>query len=508
LPLREYILYELHIGTFTREGTFDAAIRHLGELKELGITALEIMPVAQFPGERNWGYDGAYPYAPQNSYGGPEGLKRLVNAAHEHGLAVLLDVVYNHLGPEGNYLSQFAPYFTTRYKTPWGAALNFDGPDSDHARRFFLENALYWQNEFHFDGLRLDAVHAIRDESPHLFLEELVESVHHQAERLNRRFYLVAESDMNNARTILPPILGGYGMDAQWSDDFHHSLHVLLTGEKTGYYQDFDGLHSLALVFQQGFAFTGQYSAYRRRRHGNSPRLNSFQQFVVCAQNHDQVGNRMLGERLSTMISFEQMKLAAGAVLLSPFIPMLFMGEEYGETAHFQYFISHLDEQLVEAVRKGRNEEFASFRWTGQVPDPFHEAAFQGSKLNRNLLRERRNKVLLEYHQELIRLRKTLPAIGWAAKDRCEILPFGTENTLFAWFWSEQDEVFVCFCFSKEKVSLSLPVPEGKWRILLDSSWEKFCGPRKEGQEAVFSNGKLVLDLSTTSLVLAQKEPG
>lgn len=290
LPLRDYVLYELHVGTFSQEGTFDGVIAHLPELKELGITAVELMPVAQFPGSRNWGYDGVYPFAVQDSYGGPAGLKRLVDAAHRLGLAVVLDVVYNHLGPEGNYLGEFAPYFTDRYRTPWGPALNFDGPHSDEVRRYFLENALYWQTEFHFDALRLDAVHAIRDFSAVPFLEELGEACHGQAEALHRRFHVIAESDMNMARHILPRSLGGYGLDAQWSDDFHHGLHVLLTGERAGYYADFSGVRQFAKTWREGYAFTGEYSPYRRQRHGSSPRRNPVKQFVVCGQNHARWG--------------------------------------------------------------------------------------------------------------------------------------------------------------------------------------------------------------------------
>ncbi|KPK21748.1 MAG: malto-oligosyltrehalose trehalohydrolase, partial [Dehalococcoidia bacterium SM23_28_1] len=272
LPLQEYAIYELHVGTFTPTGTFEAVIPYLDELRELGITAIELMPVAQFPGARNWGYDGVHPFAVQNSYGGPQGLKRLVNACHKLGLAVVLDVVYNHLGPEGNYLIEFGPYFTDRYKTPWGAALNFDGPHSDEVRRFFIENALYWVSEFHVDALRLDAVHAIVDHSAVPFVEELAEAVHDRAEQLDRRIHVVAESNLNDARLIRPRALGGYGLDAQWNEDFHHCLHALLTRERTGYYQDFGEFGQLVKAFSEGFVYSGQYSSSRRRRHGSSSR--------------------------------------------------------------------------------------------------------------------------------------------------------------------------------------------------------------------------------------------
>lgn len=324
--LQELVLYELHVGTYTPAGTFEAIIPHLDGLRELGINAVELMPVAQFPGNRNWGYDGVYPFAVQNSYGGPAGLQRLVDACHRRGLAVILDVVYNHLGPEGNYLGDFAPYFTDRYRTPWGAALNFDGPHSDEVRRFFIANALYWLTEFHIDGLRLDAVHAIIDVSAFPFLEELAAVVHRYADRSGRRVYVIAESDLNDPRLIRPRLLGGYGLDAQWIDDFHHALHTLLTGERHGYYQDFGTVHHLAQAFRKGYVYTGQYSSYRRRRHGKAPRLCAAHRFVVFAQNHDQVGNRAQGERLSALTDFAGLKLAACAVLLSPFVPRCLWG--------------------------------------------------------------------------------------------------------------------------------------------------------------------------------------
>jgi maltooligosyltrehalose trehalohydrolase len=330
IGLKDMIIYELHVGTFTPEGTFSAAIGRLSDLKELGINAVEIMPVAQFPGDRNWGYDGVYPYAVQNSYGGPDKLKELVNASHRAGLAVVLDVVYNHLGPEGNYLRDFGPYFTDKYQTPWGQAINFDGPYSDPVREFFIENALYWFRDYHIDALRLDALHAVFDMSAKHFLRELSERVAEFSKENGRRFYLVAESDLNDVRLIKPRSRGGYGLDAQWSDDFHHSLHALLTGEKKGYYQDFGSVRNLAKVFREGFVYTGQYSEHRKRRHGSKPKHRKARQFVVCIQNHDQVGNRMYGKRLSQLVGFESLKLAAGTVILSPYIPHLFMGEEYG----------------------------------------------------------------------------------------------------------------------------------------------------------------------------------
>lgn len=330
IPLKDFIIYELHTGTFTKEGTFESVIPRLDYLTDLGITAIELMPVAQFPGNRNWGYDGVCPFAPQNTYGGPTGLKKLINSAHKKGLGVVLDVVYNHLGPEGNYLGRFGPYFTGRYRTPWGKAVNFDGPYSDEVRHFFIENALYWVEEFHVDGLRLDAVHGIFDFSARHFLTDLCEEVHSHARRLGREVAVIAESDLNDARIISPPEMGGYGLDAQWDDDFHHALHTLLTGEDKGYYEDFGKTEHLEKAFREGFVYTGQYSRYRKRRHGNSPKNRPPSQFIVFSQSHDQVGNRMAGDRPDLTLSFEKMKLAAGVVIFSPFIPLLFMGEEYG----------------------------------------------------------------------------------------------------------------------------------------------------------------------------------
>ncbi|MBI5440985.1 MAG: malto-oligosyltrehalose trehalohydrolase, partial [Deltaproteobacteria bacterium] len=346
LSLGRLILYEVHVGTFTREGTFDAVVPRLRELRDLGVTCLELMPVAQFPGERNWGYDGVNLFAVQASYGGPDGLKRLVDACHGVGLAVVLDVVMNHLGPEGNYLGRYGPYFTDRYRTLWGEAVNFDGVDSDEVRRFFLQNALHWFERYHVDGLRLDAVHAIHDESARPFLGELAEQVGRLGKTCGRPLHLVAESDRNDPRVVRPAEAGGLGLDALWLDDLHHALHSLLTGERAGYYADFGRLGQLAKCYREGFAYSGEYSTYHQRRQGASSRQLPGERFVVFAQNHDQVGNRRLGERLANLVPFEALKLAAGAVLLSPFVPLLFMGEEYGEEAPFLCFVDHGDPEL------------------------------------------------------------------------------------------------------------------------------------------------------------------
>jgi len=506
LPLEEYIVYELHVGAFTEEGTFDAIIPYLDELKDLGITALELMPVAQFPGNRNWGYDGVYPFAVQDSYGGPEGLKRLVNACHQKRLAVVLDVVYNHLGPEGNYVADFGPYFTDRYKTLWGAALNFDGPYSDEVRRFFIENAIYWLTEFHIDALRLDALHAILDISSYPFLEELALVFHEQAAQMKRQAYLIGESAANDARIVRSRNLGGYGLDAQWNDDFHHSLHVLLTGEQPGYYQDFGQLQHLAKAFEEGFVYSGQYSCYRQRRHGISSKDIPAHRLVTFAQNHDQIGNRFNSERLNQLVPFEALKLAAGIVLLSPFIPLLFMGEEYGETAPFPYFISHSDPDLIEAVRKGRQDEFAAFHWQGKSPDPQDEATYSRAKLNHNLRCNGQHRVLLEFHKQLVRLRKETPALAYLSKDNTDIRAIEKHKLLLLHRWKGDNEVIVLFSLNNNQTAITLPVPAGRWQKWLDSAEERWQGKGSIVPERLSSKGEAAITLGPWSFALFIKE--
>jgi maltooligosyltrehalose trehalohydrolase len=416
VPRSRLVIYELHVGTFTPEGTFEAILPHLDYLAELGITAIELMPIAQFPGGRNWGYDGVGLFAAQNTYGGPAGLRKLVDAAHARGLAVLLDVVYNHLGPEGNYLSRFGPYFTERYKTPWGQAINYDGERSDHVRRFFIENALYWVTDCHIDGLRLDAVHAIVDPSPLPFVQELTAAVQKRGDEFGRIVHVIAESASNDARLLRPRELGGYGMDGQWNDDFHHALRTVITGERGGYYASYGRVGHLARAFRDGYVYTGQHSEFHRRRHGSSTAGLPGDRFVVFSQNHDHVGNRMLGERPTVLVSRDRLKLAAATTLLSPFVPLLFMGEEYAETAPFLYFISHTDPKLVEAVRKGRHEEFAAFAWQGEAPDPQSEDTFTRSKLDLSLRERSDHREILALYRELLALRREVPAL--AALDR------------------------------------------------------------------------------------------
>ena len=470
INLAEMVIYEIHVGTFTPDGTFDAIIPRLDELKDLGINALEIMPVAQFSGERNWGYDGVYPYAVQNSYGGPEGFKRLINECHKNGMAVILDVVYNHLGPEGNYLADFGPYFTNKYKTPWGDAINFDGPCSDQVRQFFINNALYWITEYHIDALRLDAIHGIFDSSAKHFLQELGEAVHEQAAKLVRSIYLISESDLNDSKIVNSIQNGGYGLDAQWNDDFHHALHSLLTNEQQGYYRDFGQMSHLVKAVREGFVYSGEHSHFRLKRHGNSSKDISASQFVVFSQNHDQTGNRMFGERLATLVSFESLKLAAGTVLLSPYIPLLFMGEEYGEESPFLYFISHSDPALIGAVRQGRKAEFHNFSCKGEPPDPQNVETFLKSKIDWEKRNEGSHKVLMDFYKHLITLRKTIPALSHLDKRNLFVEGLGKENIMFVIRWKDACQVFIVFNFNNSDVKIIPPISNRIWNKATDSS--------------------------------------
>jgi maltooligosyltrehalose trehalohydrolase len=480
--LQEFVLYELHVGTYTPEGTFDAVIPFLDELRDLGITAVEIMPVAQFPGNRNWGYDGVYPFAVQNSYGGPAGLKRLIDACHERGMAAILDVVYNHLGPEGNYLRDFGPYFTARHQTPWGAGLNFDGPESDEVRRFFIENALYWTDEFRLDGLRLDAVHAIYDFSAYHILAAMSDAVHQRAHELNRKTYLIPESDLNDSRLIRPREEGGYCMDAQWADDFHHALRAALTGERAGYYADFDRFEHLAIAFRQAYVYTGQYSRHRKRSHGNSPSGIPPFRFVVFSQNHDQIGNRVLGERLAAVVPMDSLKLAAAAVILTPFLPMIFMGEEYADTAPFLYFVSHSDPDLIEAVRVGRRSEFASFAWQVTPPDPQAEDTFRRSKLNHRLKSSGDHATLFAWYRELVRLRAADPA--FAPSGEHAVVGDTDNQTILLLRWHANTTAALLYHFGDGQTVLNLP--GGKWEKVLDSGHTRWGG-RSQAPEVVTS---------------------
>ena len=474
IPHKDLILYELHTGTFTKEGTFEAILPLLDYLRDdLGVTAIELMPVAQFPGKRNWGYDGAYLYAPQSSYGGPEGLKRLVDACHAKGLAVVLDVVYNHLGPEGNYLSDFGPYFSDRYRTPWGSAVNYDGPDSDEVRHYVISNAISWIVEYHIDALRLDAIHGIFDFSAHHILKELNEAVQAEAKRSGRSVSVIAESDLNDVRILAPPEEGGYGLAGQWHDDFHHALHSLVTGEQAGYYADYGRLEHLAAALREGYVLCGKRSIYRRRRHGSSSRDRPASQFVVYAQNHDQIGNRAQGDRLSTIVP-EALKVIGATVLLAPNIPLLFMGEEYGETAPFQYFIDHSDPNLVEAVRQGRRADFAHWGWKAEdIPDPYDVVTFERSRVNVGSQTDPQRAAMLRWTRSLISLRKRIPALGAAdsGSTTYQVWAYEGEQVLVLHRWARSGPAaLILLAFNKAPGSITLREPEGSWTLRLAST--------------------------------------
>jgi maltooligosyltrehalose trehalohydrolase len=421
LPLPGSVLYELHVGTFSAEGTFDAAIGHLDHLAALGVDAIELLPVAEFSGPRGWGYDGVDLFAPHHAYGGPDGLKRLVDAAHSRGLGVVMDVVYNHLGPAGNYLPEFGPYFSERHQTNWGPAVNFDGPGSDEVRRFVIDNALMWLRDYHCDGLRLDAVHAITDDSATHILEQLAGDVAALAANQGRPLFLIAESDLNDPRFVRGTEAGGYGLDAAWADEWHHALHATLTGDRSGYYEDFGPLPLLAKALRQAWVYDGIYSPYRQRVFGRPPTGLPGSRFVVCTQNHDQVGNRALGERSSALMSDGRLRVAAALLLTTPFVPMLFQGEEWGASTPFQYFTGHEDAELGRAVSQGRRAEFASFGWSPEgVPDPQDPETFARSRLDWAELNKERHASLLAWYTELISLRRRIPALTDPRPGRAE----------------------------------------------------------------------------------------
>ena len=412
-PLSGALIYEAHIGTFTLEGTFEAAIEKLPYLFELGVTHLELMPVVEFPGTRGWGYDGVDLFAPHHAYGGPDGLKRLVDACHAAGIGVILDVVYNHLGPDGNYLGAFGPYFTSRYNTPWGEAVNYDDAGSDEVRDFVGDNACHWLEHYHIDGLRLDAVHAIFDTSAVHILEEIARRVWTLQSRLGRRKFLIAESDLNDPKLVRAPEAGGFGLDAAWSDDFHHALHSALTGETAGYYEDFGGLATLGRALERGYVYAGDHSAHRGRRHGRPLTGVPANRLLGYVQNHDQVGNRAAGERSSALMSTGRLHIAAALVLCSPFVPLLFQGEEWGASTPFQYFTDHIDEELGRLVSQGRRREFAAFGWKPEdVPDPQDLATFERSMLDWAEPGKDPHAGLLDWHKSLITLRRSIPALS------------------------------------------------------------------------------------------------
>lgn len=500
LSMKEMVMYELHVGTFTSSHDFEGVIGKLPYLKDLGVNAIELLPVSQFPGSRNWGYDGVFPFATQDSYGGAKAFKKLVNAAHESGIAVVLDVVYNHQGPEGNYLGEFGPYFTEKYKTGWGQAVNFDDAWCDGVRNFYWQNALMWLDEFHIDGLRLDAVHAIWDFSARHFIEELSAKTRTLEERSGRRKVLIAEFDLNNPRYVLPQEKGGLGLDGQWVDEFHHALHALITGEKDGYYEDFGDTDHLVRSLRASYVYTGQYSVHRKKHFGREPLGTTYDQFVVFIQNHDQTGNRMLGDRLGTLVSAEAMKLAAAAYLLSPHVPMLFMGEEYGEKNPFQYFISHTDKELVKLVREGRRKEFSYFNWKGEVPDPQAEDTFEKCMLSWSVDQDPEAKNLFDFYRHLIGLRKR-PALQGTTRDALKVLSF-EDRVICLSRHAANDYVLIVLNFNMQSKTYTLPV-NFPMKKIFDSASSAWNGPGAKDNFTVAP--KIPIDLFPQSAQIFEK---
>jgi maltooligosyltrehalose trehalohydrolase len=463
-PLAAAIVYELHVGTFSPAGSFAGVMERLGYLRDLGVTHVELMPVAQFSGHRGWGYDGVGLWAPHHAYGAPDDLKRLVDACHAEGLAVILDVVYNHLGPAGNHLARFGPYFTDRYRTPWGEAINLDGPDSDEVRRFICDNALMWLRDYHMDGLRLDAVHAIVDTSARHLLEQLSEEVDVLEAQLGRHLVLIAESDLNDPRVIRPPEVGGHGIDAQWADDLHHALHAMLTGELDGYYADFGGLAPVAKALEDAFVYDGRYSTFRRRVHGRPAAGSAGHRFVTCLQNHDQVGNRAQGERIGHLADIPRLRIGAALSLTAASVPMVFQGEEWAASTPFQYFTDHRDRELARAVSEGRREEFAAFGWDPEdVPDPQAPETFERSRLDWTELEREPHAGLLAWYRALIRARRQIPALRDGLLDRVRVLFDEAER------WIIVDRGAAVLACNLGDRPLRLPAPRGDARIVLAS---------------------------------------
>jgi maltooligosyltrehalose trehalohydrolase len=504
VPLKDFIIYEFHTGTFTGEGTFESVIPRLPYLRDLGITALEIMPVPEVPGNRNWGYDGASLYAPQSSYGGPDGLKKLVDGCHQHGLAVVLDVVYNHLGPEGNYLPEFAPCFTDAYHTPWGKAINFDGPGSDGIRRFIIDNALYWLTEFHVDALRLDAIHGIYDFGARHVLDELADAFQSQVRQLKRQAWLIAESDLEDVRIINPRSKGGYALDAQWHDDFHHALYALLTSEPEGFLMDFGALGDLSKSICDGFVFDWRYSRYRQRHHGSSSIDRPGEQFVGFIQNHDQVANTSRGRRLASLVSAGAQKLASVLTLCSPFLPLLFMGEEYGETAPFFYFTSFEDRGLADAVRDGRKRELGSHYSESDFADPQALTTFERCKLNWSKTAASPHAEMLRLYRDLISLRKQHASLGNCRKDLTEIqIDENAKTFVMKRTDPAGSSTLLIFNFSAEARRVTIAGDSQSWRLLLWTGGQVYGGsPGPRPPETLAPGSMLAVSLAAFEAVL------
>jgi len=482
----ELLFYELHVGTFTPEGTFKGVAGRLDYLLELGINAIELMPVAQTSGRWNWGYDGTSLFSVRHNYGTPDDLKELVDKCHGKGIAVFLDVVYNHLGPEGNYLSTYGPYFTSKYDTPWGPAVNYDDEHCEAARRLVLQNVRYWLENYHFDGLRLDAVHAIHDQSPRHILQEIAETAKATASRTNRRIIVIAETDENNNKIINPPEEGGAGLDAQWMDDFHHCIHTALTGEKQGYYVDYGRLEDLEKVYGN-FLYTGQFSTFWQKNRGSDASENPGRQFVVSLQNHDQIGNRAWGERLGALVDFPFLKAAAGMLFMTPYLPLLFMGEEYAEKEPFLFFVDYEDPGLREAVSRGRRDEFRSFGWE-DFPDPVDEETFYRSKLTARENWEEKNKQIFAFYKDMIRLRKNHPALRNPEK-KTTTVKVNQESRLVE-IERRGERLLLRGLFNLGNEEISMEKYPGKQ--ILNSEW-KLYGGDLEGDSPVLSRGNMII---------------
>ncbi len=505
LSFNELIFYELHVGTFTEKGTFEAVIPCLDDLADTGINAIELMPVNQFSGSRNWGYDATYPYAVHHSYGGPKGLKRLVDACHQKGIAVFLDLVYNHIGPEGNYLPCYGPYFTNKYCTPWGEALNFDGEWSDGVREYFSNNAVYWFEHYHIDGLRLDAVHEIYDKGAVSFWQLLYGKVKTAEQRLGRRFYLVAECDLNSPRLVQSPAAGGMGFDAQWLDDFHHILYVFLHPAGKDRYADFNKIEQLARAYTDGFVHSGEWVEFRKRRHGTSSAGLPGNNFVAFNMNHDQVGNRIGGERLSMLADFEKQKLAAVALLLAPYVPMLFMGEEYGEDTPFFFFISHHEEGNIKGVQEGRRNEFISFglKEGEDFPDPADINTFNQCKLQWHKRKTGKYKVLLAWHKALIELRRNNAILQNFNKNNIRAITIQQDGLILL----RQDDpgrnfLVCCFNVSGNELPFVLPAYQKEWIKILDSKEPQWMIDEKAAASPAAVAGNKTIHLQPFSAVV------
>jgi maltooligosyltrehalose trehalohydrolase len=489
-PLSSAVIYELHVGTFTSEGTLDSAIEKFGHLLDLGITHVELMPVSSFEGNHGWGYDGVSLFAVHEPYGGPDALKRFVNAAHQRGLAVILDVVYNHFGPSGNYTGKFGPYLTEAHRTPWGGAVNLEEAESHQVRRFFCDNALMWMRDFHIDGLRIDAIHAFVDRSATHFLEQLAIETELLAATLKRHLVLIAESDLNDPRVITPRDCGGLGIDAQWSDDFHHALFAVLCPENLGgYYDDFGSIAQLAKALEKTFVYDGIYSCYRKRIHGRPASSHSQHRFLGFIQNHDQVGNRAVGERLGQIAGVSRAKVAAAFVLLGPFVPMLFQGEEWAATSPFQYFADHDSPELARLVSEGRKREFEAFGWDrASIPDPENRETFLRSKLDWNELTVIPHSEMVSWYRDLIKLRRSVPALNNGEPGNT-IAIFNEEEK---WLCMERGAVKVACNLAQSSRALAVP---DRGKLILASNLD-----------VKIDAGKIALPPDSVAIISAQAQ--